>query len=76
MGRRMNNRKIDALIAEHVFGAKLIRSAFSNEIVSCDFPDRKLGGYFPGLPYFSERIADAWLVVEKMKKETDIDKLS
>lgn len=67
----MTPREIDALIATHVFGAKLVYSAFSEDktVVSCDFPDRKLGMAFSGLPKFSERIECAWLVVEKMREK-------
>lgn len=69
MNQPKPGRKLDALIAEKVFGAKIIRSAFheGDPVISCDFPERKMGEMFPHLPNFSTEIQDAWLVVEEMQ---------
>jgi hypothetical protein len=61
-------RELDALVAEKVFGAKLIRSEFHEgaPVVACDFPDRPVGSAFGNLPPYSTDIAAAWEVVEKV----------
>jgi len=59
-------RELDALIAEKVFEARLVYSAFADDIISCDFPDRELGHHFPRLPAYSTSIEAAWKVVEKV----------
>ena len=69
-------RELDALVAEKIFGAKLIRSAFheNNEVISCDFPDRRLGQGFDQLPKFSTDIAAAWEVMEKFESVNRVER--
>ena len=64
-------RELDALVAEKIFGAKLVYSAFANDIISCDFPDRKLGHYFPRLPAYSTSIEAAWEAVLHLKEKLE-----
>jgi hypothetical protein len=60
-------RELDALVAEKIFGAKLIANPFGTD-PHCDFPGRQLGKEFGKLPKFSTDIAAAWEVLEALKK--------
>ena len=55
-------RELDALIAEKVFGQTIVYVGGHPHLTEGN--DNYLGG---DCPYFSTRIADAWLVVEKMR---------
>ena len=58
----MNNREIDALVAEHVMGMeRWDSSGMYSEIV-------------PILPHYSSNISDAWQVVEKIEGQILIDR--
>jgi len=59
-------REIDKLIAINIFEAVVRNSPFTDKIITCDFPDRKLGSFFPELPKFTTKIEHAFIVAEKL----------
>jgi hypothetical protein len=59
-------RELDALVAEKVIGwTNLIGSSYD-----VNFGGRPPGGKWDIVPHYSTSIADAWLVVEKLKTLT------